>query len=202
MNTSEIRARIDHPIIDSDGHAIEYLPLVRDILLEQAGPGAVAGFERVIASGALVRRLTPEQMRAAALVRTSWWGLPARNTLDRATALLPALLAQRLPEIGIDHAVLYPTYGLVPPNLDDADLRRAAHEATLTRGIQPVSEAGRGSMRRGTAVPDRTSIRRSKIDWDMVRHLGSCLRQFNCEVTRARVEDPVLAENRSQLSPM
>jgi len=29
---TQIKARLDHPIIDSDGHAIEYLPLVRDIL--------------------------------------------------------------------------------------------------------------------------------------------------------------------------
>ena len=32
-----IRARIDHPIIDSDGHQIEYLPLVRDFIAEDAG---------------------------------------------------------------------------------------------------------------------------------------------------------------------
>ena len=36
-----IKARLDHPVIDSDGHAIEYLPLVRDILTEQAGEDAV-----------------------------------------------------------------------------------------------------------------------------------------------------------------
>ena len=71
-------------------------------------------------------------MRAQAFVRSPWWGLPARNSLDRATALLPALLAERLDEIGIDHAVLYPTYGLVPTNLDDGDLRRAVARAFNT----------------------------------------------------------------------
>ena len=34
-----IRDRIDHPIIDSDGHLIEYLPLVRDFLVEEADAG-------------------------------------------------------------------------------------------------------------------------------------------------------------------
>ena len=34
---SAIRRRIDHPIIDGDGHIIEYLPLVRDILVEIGG---------------------------------------------------------------------------------------------------------------------------------------------------------------------
>ena len=132
MNVAEIRARIDHPIIDSDGHLIEYLPVVRDILREQAGEGAVKGYDFVTSAGRFMRTLTPEQMRAQAFTRSPWWGLPARNSLDRGTALLPALLAERLDEIGIDHAVLYPTYGLVPPNLDDADLRRAASRAFNT----------------------------------------------------------------------
>src|SRR5205814_2213388 len=97
-----IRARLDHPIIDADGHAIEYLPLVRDILREQAGDNAVAAMDLVTGGAALSRALTPEQLRAAGLTRTSWWGLPTRNTLDRGTALLPDLLAARLPELGID----------------------------------------------------------------------------------------------------
>ncbi len=118
-----IRARLDHPIIDADGHAIEYLPLVRDILREQAGNDAVAAMDLVTGGAALSRALSPEQMRAAGLTRTSWWGLPTRNTLDRGTALLPELLAARLPELGIDHAILYPTYGLVPAALDDAAIR-------------------------------------------------------------------------------
>jgi predicted TIM-barrel fold metal-dependent hydrolase len=132
MNVDQIRARIDHPIIDSDGHLIEYLPVVKDILREQAGEAAVKGLEFVTSAGQFMRTLTREQMRASAFTRSPWWGLPARNSLDRGTALLPALLAERLDEIGIDHAVLYPTYGLVPPNLDDDDLRRAATRAFNT----------------------------------------------------------------------
>jgi hypothetical protein len=148
-----IRARLDHPIIDADGHAIEYLPVVRDILRAQAGDDAVAAMDLVTGGASLARGLTPEQMRAAGLTRTSWWGLPTRNTLDRGTALLPDLLAARLPELGIDHAILYPTYGLVPAALDDASIRLpmarafntfyseafAAHRDTLTPvGIIPM----------------------------------------------------------------
>src|SRR5688572_24272477 len=132
MNVAEIRAKVDHPIIDADGHLIEYLPLVRDILREQAGDAAVTGLDFVTSAGRLTRTFTREQMRAQAMVRSPWGGLPARNTLDRGTALLPALLAERLDEIGIDHAVLYPTYGLVPTNLDDGDLRRAVAHAFNT----------------------------------------------------------------------
>jgi predicted TIM-barrel fold metal-dependent hydrolase len=129
---TRIKAGLDHPVIDSDGHAIEYLPVVRDILRAQAGDDAVAAMDLVTSSGSAVRGLSPEQMRGAGLVRTSWWGLPTRNTLDRATALLPELLAARLPELGIDHAVLYPTYGLVPAALDDAAIRRPLARAFNT----------------------------------------------------------------------
>src|SRR5262249_7444638 len=51
------------------------------------------------------------------------------NTLDRATAMLPGLLYERLDELGIDQAVVYPTYGLTVMGLDDPELRVAAARA-------------------------------------------------------------------------
>ena len=135
-----IKARLDHPVIDSDGHAIEYLPLVRDILKEQAGEDAAAALDRTTGGAAAMRGLAPEQMRGAGMIRISWWGLPARNTLDRATALLPALLAARIEEMGVDHAILYPTYGLGSAQQEDGDLRRAIVRAFNTF----YSEAFRG----------------------------------------------------------
>ncbi len=51
-----IRSRLDHPIIDADGHAIEYLPLVRDILREQAGDDAVAVMDLVTGGAAAIAR--------------------------------------------------------------------------------------------------------------------------------------------------
>src|SRR5215218_2348339 len=43
--------------------------------------------------------------------------------------MLPGLLRSRLDELGIDVAVLYPTYGLIPTALDDPDLRRGLARA-------------------------------------------------------------------------
>ena len=71
------------------------------------------------------------------MMRSAWWGLPARNTLDRATALLPKLLYERLDEIGIDLAVLYPTYGLTCMGLEDDEL--APRGGT---GVQPLLPPG------------------------------------------------------------
>ena len=135
-----IKARLDHPVIDSDGHAIEFVPLVLDILEEQAGADAVAAYRRVLNSADAARALTPDQRRQNGITRMTWWGLPARNSLDRATAMFPALLAKRLPEMGIDHAIIYPTYGLtVTPNPDD-DLRRALARAFNTYYAEAYSE--------------------------------------------------------------
>ena len=32
MDTAAIRAQLDHPVIDADGHLVEFLPLIRDFL--------------------------------------------------------------------------------------------------------------------------------------------------------------------------
>lgn len=126
---AEIRDGLDHPVIDADGHQIEFLPLIRDLLVDDAGEEAAVGFDLLVGSGWLVRQLRPEQRRDQGIVRPPWWGLPAANSLDRATAMLPALLRSRLDELGLDVAVLYPTYGLVPTALDDDQLRPALARA-------------------------------------------------------------------------
>ena len=51
------------------------------------------------------------------------------NTYDKATALLPALLNERLPELGIDFALIYPSFGLSINGIAQDDLHRAAVRA-------------------------------------------------------------------------
>ena len=36
-DVQRIRERLDHPVIDTDGHVIEYLPWVRDLVADIAG---------------------------------------------------------------------------------------------------------------------------------------------------------------------
>jgi predicted TIM-barrel fold metal-dependent hydrolase len=129
VKVAAIRAAIDHPIIDGDGHIIEYLPLVRDILVDLAGESVAERFDLVVGSGRIVAGLSPTQRRELGLMRLPWWGIPTRNTLDRATAMLPALLYRRLDQIGIDVAIAYPTYGLTAIHLTDDELRPALSRA-------------------------------------------------------------------------
>ena len=45
-----IKKRIDHPIIDGDGHLLEYQPMVRDFVVEIAGEEVAQRFD-MLATG-------------------------------------------------------------------------------------------------------------------------------------------------------
>ena len=70
---AEIRRRLDHPIVDGDGHLVEFLPLVQDLVREEAGPGVAGRFEQLLAGLAQADRLRHTRARA-------YWALPERNT--------------------------------------------------------------------------------------------------------------------------
>ena len=72
---------------------------------------------------------TPEERAATRTPRGPWWGAPSKQTIDLATALFPALLHERLDEIGIDFGVVYPSLGLVFLHAADDSFRRGACRA-------------------------------------------------------------------------
>jgi hypothetical protein len=53
-----IRARLGHPVVDADGHTIEYLPAVRDDLQALAGRRAVAQLDAVLGFAQAARALS------------------------------------------------------------------------------------------------------------------------------------------------
>jgi predicted TIM-barrel fold metal-dependent hydrolase len=128
-DAATIRDRLDHPVIDADGHIVEFLPLIRDFLVEEAGESVAKRFDDTLGSSSTIRALDIDARRELGIARTGWWGVPSANTLDRATAMLPHLLYDRLDELGLDIAVLYPTAGLMAMALDDAELRCALARA-------------------------------------------------------------------------
>lgn len=118
------RERLDHPVIDADGHIIEH-QVALDSFLREAG--LRNGFADL--AGAFAPPSSPEEARRLRLVRGPWWALPSANTTDLASAIMPALFYSRLDELGIDFAVLYPSIGLTFPHLPGEDQRRAACRA-------------------------------------------------------------------------
>jgi len=128
-SASQIRKRLSHPVIDADGHWLEVGPMVVDYLRSVGGESAVRGF---LSFGDFVRnnlQMSVKERRVRRIGIQAWWAVPTKNTRDRATAMLPRLLYERLDEFGLDFAVLYPTACLGVPFLPDDDLRRAACRA-------------------------------------------------------------------------
>ena len=74
-------------------------------------------------------RMTPAERRRENIAQEAFWGAPTKNTKDRATAMMPRLLYERLDEFGIDFAILFPTMGLGLPRVNDAEARQAACRA-------------------------------------------------------------------------
>ena len=74
-------------------------------------------------------KLSNEERRHHNLAHEAWWGVPTRNTRDRATAMMPKLLAERMEELGLDFSVLYPTIGLGAPRIVDDETRHVACRA-------------------------------------------------------------------------
>src|SRR6478609_2091873 len=125
---AEIRAQLKHPVIDGDGHWMEPIPVFLEYLSEVGGPKAVDQIRTLWRRTDAWYRATPQERQHHRLRRLIWWGVTS-NTLDKATALLPALLNERLPELGIDFAIMYPSFGLTINGIAPDDLQRAAARA-------------------------------------------------------------------------
>jgi predicted TIM-barrel fold metal-dependent hydrolase len=131
--SAAIRAQLDHPVIDSDGHMIEFEGGIIDSLNQIGGRRLVERFNAWTTESLFSwNRLSPQDRRERRAARNVWWGVPTKNTLDRATVTLPKLLYARLEEMGIDLVVLYPTLGLPIPHLEDAELRQGSCRAFNT----------------------------------------------------------------------
>lgn len=160
---AQVRERVDHPIIDADGHFVEIGPILQDELLaslEEFGGAQLR--ERFLASRTaptdtasnLADRAEPsirEQWRAM----PSWWEWPTHDARDRATAHLPALLYERLDELGIDFTILYPSMSLAFFEEADEELSSALCRA-VNRFHARLFEPYRDRCTVGALVPMNT----------------------------------------------
>jgi predicted TIM-barrel fold metal-dependent hydrolase len=125
---AEIHAGLKHPVIDGDGHWLEPIPIFLEYLREVGGLRSVDQMRALWSARDAWYRATPQERQHGRLRRAIWWGVTS-NTYDKATALLPALLNERLPELGIDFALIYPSFGLTINGIAQDDLHRAAVRA-------------------------------------------------------------------------
>jgi predicted TIM-barrel fold metal-dependent hydrolase len=132
-SSAAIRARLNHPIIDSDGHQVEMVPVFLDYLAEVGGASVAKRFKDGVAFDSFLnfewRDLKPEERRERCAMKPVWWAGPTRNTRDLATSFFPKLFHERMEEMGLDVSVVYPTLGLLTVLIGDEEVRRAACRA-------------------------------------------------------------------------
>ena len=121
----QIHAKLSHPVIDGDGHWIEYTPVFAEKMRKVVGDKGADGF-------ITAQRFIPDTLRQTIAERKErgigmqgYWGRQSTNTRDRATAMMPRMLYDRLDELGIDFGIVYPTAGLGIPRIADGETRRA-----------------------------------------------------------------------------
>ena len=130
--SAQIRASLDHPLIDGDSHIIEYTPVLMDYIKQSGGGDAVTDFRSNMRGGRTGPgwyQMNWEERRDSRSIRAPWWALPTKNTLDRCTAMLPKLYHERMDDFGLDYAVLYPTVGLGFHSIPDQEYRQLACHA-------------------------------------------------------------------------
>jgi predicted TIM-barrel fold metal-dependent hydrolase len=121
----KLRSSLTHPVIDADGHWIEYAPVMREEFRRIGGEAAVEAFELASQRVPNSLKMTLPERRRRRVGQEAFWGSPSENVLDRATAMLPRLLYERLDDLGMDFSVVYPTAGLSFHRMQDDRLRRA-----------------------------------------------------------------------------
>ena len=127
---AEIRASLDHPVIDADGHIVEYWPELDRYMKAEGIEDGIAAFMQTanFDGSAPWQRVPPKERASRRAFRSPWWGFP-NDARDLATASAPRLLHSRLDELGIDLAICYPSVGLNFPSQRDEHIRRKGARA-------------------------------------------------------------------------
>jgi len=82
IEIAAVRARLDHPIIDSDGHTFELPPLFTDYLKSVAGAKVVERFQTAYFdtfADPRWSRFSVQERRERRNLRPTWWAIPARK---------------------------------------------------------------------------------------------------------------------------
>ena len=129
QTATQIRADLKHPVIDGDGHWVEYDPVFAEKMRKVGGDKAADGFLATMGATKTALNMSVEERKRRRIAMPGFWGRQTSNTQDRATAMMPRMLYDRLDEFGSDFAIVYPTAGLRLPRIKDDETRRAVIRA-------------------------------------------------------------------------
>src|ERR1700693_1283685 len=120
-----LHSRLNHPVIDADGHWIEYGPVMKEEFRRIGGEAAAEALAVATQRVPTSLKMTLAERTRKRVGQEAFWSSPSENVLDRATASLPRLMYERLDDLGIDFSVVYPTAGLSFHRMQDGRQRRA-----------------------------------------------------------------------------
>ena len=179
----QIRSRLNHPVIDGDGHWVEWDPVFAERMRKVGGDKAADGFLAAMKTTQDALSMSVAERRRRRIAQPAFWSRQAANTLDRATAMLPRLLYERLPEIGSDFAIVYPTAGLRVPRIQDDATRRAvvrAHNIVTADYFRDLSDR----MTPAAIIPMHTPEEAIEELEFVTRELGSKVGMFGSGMSR------------------
>ena len=130
LSARAIREQLKHPVIDCDGHWLESHAMLAEYIRDIGGGELAAKYVKSRAADVNPKwyQVSDEQRLKERYRRRAWWHFPA-DVKEQATFRLPKFFAERMDEMGIDFAIVYPTAGLSLEGIRDPELRGAAVRA-------------------------------------------------------------------------
>ncbi|MBI3826819.1 MAG: amidohydrolase family protein [Candidatus Rokubacteria bacterium] len=161
-------------MIDADGHWLEYGPVFSEQMRKIGGNKAADAFLANGKGTKEVQKSTVEERKRRRLGQEGFWSRAERNTRDRATGMFPRFLYERLEELGIDFAAIYPTAGLRVPRIGDDEARRAVCRAFNIVTADYFRDFG-DRMTPAAVIPTHTPD-------EAIEELEFCVRQLGTKV--------------------
>jgi predicted TIM-barrel fold metal-dependent hydrolase len=109
--SADIHKHLAHPVVDGDAHWLESVPIFQDYVKATGGPSMLDEYIKTQSAADRWFQTPPDERFRQRMGRPNYWFGPG-NTVDRATSMIPRLMYERLPDFGIDFAIVYPTLGL------------------------------------------------------------------------------------------
>jgi predicted TIM-barrel fold metal-dependent hydrolase len=189
QTAAQIRSRLDHPVIDGDGHWVEFDPVFSERMRKVGGDLAAEGFLAALKTTQDALSMSLAERRRRRVAQPGFWTRQAGNTLDRATAMMPRLLYERLDEFGSDFAIIYPTAGLRVPRISDDATRRAvvrAHNVVTADYFRNLSDR----MTPAAIIPMHTPEEAIEELEFVTKQLGSKVGMFGSGMSRKVASTP------------
>jgi predicted TIM-barrel fold metal-dependent hydrolase len=157
---ADVRRHLHHPVIDADGHFLEFMPLIDDDVLTElemvGGPDLRDRYRhgalRLLDTVAFEADRRRSEVVSGWQAMPSWWGNPVADPRDRATAQLPGLMYERLDELGVDVMLTYPSWTLGFLASSDDELRPPACRA-VNRHTAALFGPYRDRLRPAAIIP-------------------------------------------------